>query len=442
MSTQVRVRMVGWLGAALLALAVVVLPRSGAAQDWPQWRGANRDAKASGFVAPATWPTQLTEKWKVEVGDGVATPAVVGDKVFVFARQEGHEILRCLNANTGEELWQDKYETDGASGPAASFSGPRSSPAVADGKVVTLGVQGILSCYEADSGKRLWRNEDYRGSLPRFATSSSPLIINGMCIVQVGGRDNSGAIVAYDLATGDVKWKWDSDAPGYASPVLLTIDGTQAIVTPTERNLVAVSVADGKLLWQTPFEQGRYNAATPLVDGQTLIYAAGGTTAEKVSLTADGLQTEKLWTNPEATVMFNTPVLRDGLIYGLTGTNNVFCVRAQTGETAWTAPLSATATPQPKPEPKPEAKQEPGRGRGGRGGRGGGGGYGSIVDAGSVLFGLTPAGDLVVFEPNEKEYKQLATYKVAAGKTYAYPVIAGKRIFVKDETALTLLMAE
>ena len=186
-------------------------------------------------------------------------------------------------------------------------------------------------------------------------------------------------------ANGRRNMEVNGDSPAYGSPVLMTVDGTQVLVTPTEQNMVAVSVADGKSLWQVPFSQGRYNAAAPIVDGQTIIYAAQGTTAEKVSLTGDGIQTEKLWNNADATVMFNSPVLHDGLIFGLTGTNNVFCVRAQTGETAWTAPLgAAAAAPAPKPEPKPEPKSEPGKGRRGRGG---GGGYGSIVDAGAVLFG-------------------------------------------------------
>ena len=83
-----------------------ILASLASAQDWPQWRGSNRDAKASGFVAPATWPQQLTEKWKVAVGDGVATPAVVGDKIYVFARQEGNEVIRCLDAGTGKEIWR------------------------------------------------------------------------------------------------------------------------------------------------------------------------------------------------------------------------------------------------------------------------------------------------------------------------------------------------
>ena len=221
----------------------------------------------------------------------------------------------------------------------------------------------------------------------------------------------------------------------------MTVEGTQVIVTPTEQNMVAVCVADGKSLWQVPFSQGRYNAATPLVDGQTIIYAAQGTTAEKFSLTDSGIKAEPLWNNSDATVAFNSPVLRDGLIYRTDRCERRVLRRAETGETAWTAPLgAAAAAPQPKPESKPEPKPEPGKGR--RGGRGGGGGYGSIVDAGSVLFGLTPTGDLVVFEPNDKEYKQLASYKVAAAKAYAYPVIAGNRVFIKDEDSLTLWTLE
>src|SRR5688572_22342533 len=106
------------------------------AADWPQWRGPNRDAKVTDFKPPQTWPKQLTQKWRITVGEGVATPALVGDKLYVFSRQNNNEILRCLDANSGKELWQDKYESQGATGPASGFSGPRSSPAVGDGKVV------------------------------------------------------------------------------------------------------------------------------------------------------------------------------------------------------------------------------------------------------------------------------------------------------------------
>src|SRR6266852_9763692 len=89
------------------------------AQDWPQWRGPNRDAKATGFKAPATWPKELTKKWKVTVGGGDASPALAGDKLYVFARVDPDEVIRCLDAATGKEIWQDKY----AASPASTQGG-------------------------------------------------------------------------------------------------------------------------------------------------------------------------------------------------------------------------------------------------------------------------------------------------------------------------------
>ena len=116
--------------AAASVCASTLILNCAPAQDWPQWRGPNRDAQAAGFAAPKTWPKELTQKWKVAVGEGVSTPCLVGDKLYLVARQAGAEVTRCLEAVTGKELWQDKYESGGATGPASGFSGPRSSPAV------------------------------------------------------------------------------------------------------------------------------------------------------------------------------------------------------------------------------------------------------------------------------------------------------------------------
>src|SRR5579859_5860495 len=140
----------------ILGCVAMLIAGSVHGQDWPQWRGPNRDAKATGFTAPKTWPKELTQKWKISVGEGVATPALVGDKLYVFCRQGGDEVIRCLSAADGKELWQDKYAATAPRRPGSGFNnefvGPRSSPTVVDGKLVTLGVQGTLSCYET-SGK-------------------------------------------------------------------------------------------------------------------------------------------------------------------------------------------------------------------------------------------------------------------------------------------------
>src|SRR5262245_6542355 len=395
------------------------------AQDWPQWRGSNRDSKVSGFTAPKTWPKELTQKWKVTVGQGDATPALVGDKLYVFARQEGGEITRCLDAATGKELWQDKYDALGATGPASGHAGPRSSPAVVSGKVVTLGVRGVLSCLDAATGKVFWRKDDFQGAWPQFFTASSPIIVDGLCIAQLGGPGNGG-IAAYDLATGEQKWKWTDDAPAYASPMLLTLGGTKLVVAQTAKKMVAVGASDGKLAWEKPFAT-RYNASTPIVYGQTIIYGGSGQgfKAVKFAKEADGFVAKDLWSNADKSVLYNTPVLKNGLLFGLTEGNEFFCLNAQNGQTAWSAPSGPADT----------------AGGGGGGGRGRGGArgeYGSIIDAGSVLLALTPSSQLIAYEPSDKQYTELARIKVADTQTYAQPVVAGKRVFVKDQDSVTL----
>lgn len=427
----------------LLFTSLAALALSSSAQDWPQWRGPNRDAKATGFTAPKTWPKELASKWKVAVGEGVATPALAGDKLYVFARQDGNEVLRCLEAATGKEIWQDKYESMGATGPAASYSGPRSSPVVANGKVVTLGVRGVLSCLDAATGKLLWRKDDFK-SYPRFHPASSPMVVNGLCIAQLGGQDNGG-LVAYDLVSGQEKWKYSGDSPGYASPVIMKIGDLQVIVAETERRLVAVNAADGKLLWETPYTvQGRgYNASTPIVDGQTLIFSGSGrgTRAFKFEKTADGIGGKELWSNADKSVQFNTPVVKDNLVYGLTSGNEFFCLNEADGKTDWSAPAAKAGAAAALAAGGGMGGGRGGGGMGGgRGGMGGGmgGGYGSIVDAGSVLLALTPAAELVVFQPGEKAYTEVARIKVAEGGTYAYPILSGNRLYIKDRDSVML----
>jgi outer membrane protein assembly factor BamB len=402
----------------------------------------------------------LTQKWKVTVGEGVATPALVSDKLYVFSRQEGSEIVRCLDAATGKELWQEKYESLGASGPASGFSGPRSSPAVAEGKVVTLGVRGTLSCLDAATGKTIWRKDDFKGFWPGFYPSSSPIVLDGLCVAQLGGKENgdrngkdNSALIAYDLATGKEKWKWTSDSPAYASPVLLTVGGIKLIVAQTESKMVAVGAVDGKLAWEAPAAPqgggggggggrggGRdYKAATPIVDGQTIISAGRDLKAVKIEKAGEGFVGKELWSNAEKSVQFNTPVLKNGLLFGLTAGNEFFCVNTKDGQTVWSAPAAKAG----------EAQVGGGQGGaggpgnpGGQGGRmrggGGGTGFGSIVDAGSVLVALTPGSELIVFEPSDKAYTELARIKVADTPTHAHPVLSRNRIFIKDKESVTL----
>jgi outer membrane protein assembly factor BamB len=383
-------------------------------QDWPQWRGPNRDNRLTGFKVPAAWPKELSKKWKTPVGLGDASPSLVGDKLYVFTRQGGDEVAMSLDARSGDVLWKDKYMAETVTGGSKDHPGPRSTPAVGEGKVCTLGVGGVLSCYDAATGKLVWRNESKGFPAPRpdFYTGCSPIIHEGVCIAHLGGG-GKGAILALDLATGEEKWRWDGDPPAYGSPVLATIEGTKQIISQTMRLVVGIDAKDGKLLWQIAAPVSGGAKGTPMVDGQTVIYAGQGigTLAVRIEKEGDKFVVKPLWNVKDAPSMFNTPVLKDGLLFGLSSANRFYCMDAQTGKTLWT-----DATPR--------------------------GNCGAILDAGPVLLALTNNSELIAMQPSNKEYVEVAKYKVAdqTGNSgpWAYPIISGNRIFVKDRENVTL----
>jgi outer membrane protein assembly factor BamB len=384
------------------------------AQDWPQWRGSNRDGKVAGFKAPEKWPAELTQKWRVTVGFGDATPALVEGKLYVFTRIDGDEVIQCLDAGSGNKLWENRYAAQTVTGPASSHPGPRSSPTVFDGKVITLGVGGVLSCLDKDSGKVVWRKDGFTKAVPQFFTGMSPIIVDKMCIAHLGGPDQ-GYIIAFDLDTGKEEWRWSGDGPAYSSPVLLAAENTKQLVFHTEKNIVGIDLEDGSLLWQvpTPTQQRFFNSVTPIVDGQKVIYTGqgSGTRAMIVQKQGNSFGVKELWNNNEFGTAYNTPILKDGSLFGVSKRGNLYCMNADTGELSWA---------------------DENRYRN----------FGALVDAGTVIFALTSDPEFFVFKPNGEKYEELARIKVADTPVYAHPVLAGNTIYVKDENTLTMFTIE
>lgn len=165
----------------------------------------------------------------------------------------------------------------------------------------------------------------------------SPIVVDGLCVAYVGGK-GQGALIAFDLAGGQAKWKYTGDAPAPSSPVLMTVDGVKQIVTINEKQVIGISVADQTLLWQVPFKARPVNTTTPVIDGQT-VYVTGqgmGTLAIKVVKKEGKFVAEPVWTNSDtqAGSTFTTPVLRDGLLFGYAATK-LLCLGAETGKVLW-----------------------------------------------------------------------------------------------------------
>lgn len=382
------------------------------AQDWPQWRGPDRDGKVSKFTAPDSWPSELNKQWQETVGAGDASPVLVGDRLYLFTRQDDKEVILCLNASSGSEIWRSDYRAPEVTGPAARHPGPRSTPAVSDGKIVTIGVSGILSCLDASSGELLWRKDPFPGVVPMFFTSLSPVIADGMCITHLGGPGN-GAMIAFDMDSGNEQWRWDEEGPDYGSPVLMNLQEKKLVVSPTEKSIVGVDLSNGKLLWKIPFPLQRraYNASTPLISGNTVIYsgAGRGTHAVKIDMQGDDFQVNEIWDNADLSVQYNSPVLKDEILYGYSSTGKLFCIDAENGKTSWSDTVIHDR-----------------------------GGFAQMLDAGPAILALPSSSELIFFKPVKEEYRELARIKVADSPTYATPLVAGNGIFVKDQNTITL----
>ena len=401
------------LGSVLLVVMMLPVQAQRAASDWTQWRGPSRDGAAPAPSDPKAWPEKLTQKWKIEVGTGYATPLVVGNRIYQFSRQGEREVMSALDADTGKVLWQTGHDAPFTMHSATTQHGPgpKSTPVFANGRLYSIGMTGIVTAYDAASGKQVWQKPG-TVPVPMFTTHAfSPLVDGGQVIFHVGG-DDSGALTAYDVNTGAEKWSWKGDGPGYGSPVLVEIDGTRQLITITQGKLVGVDVSSGALLWERPFViANKTNSVTPVMHGRTLIVSGNGepTRALAIAKRANQWVTDIVWENADIPLRMSDAVVVGDVMFGLTTRNSgqYFAVDAATGKTLWTS----------------EGRQA---------------GHAAIARSGDLLFSLEDDGELVVARNSKTAFEPLHRYKVAEAATWTQAAYSGNRVFVKDVTSLSL----
>jgi outer membrane protein assembly factor BamB len=386
------------------------------AQDWPQWRGPDRDGAVAAFDVPSSWPAELTQQWKVEVGFGYATPILVGDRVYMFARQDDDEVMMALDAESGETVWRTSYDATFNMMPATRRHGPgpKSTPTYADGRLFTLGISGIVTAFDGDTGRQLWQRPADRVE-PLYHTGQSPFVDGDVMILHVGGQDD-GALTAFDVATGDVKWSWDGDGPAYGSPIVVELEGVRQVVTFTQENLVGVSVETGALLWRRPYTTpSTTTSQTPNIYQNDVIEAGRGNGITRFRVVREGnaWTTENVWHTDEVSIHMSNGVVVDGVLFGLSHLNSgqYFGLDLDTGQVLWTSP----------PRQADNA---------------------AIQYAGTTIFSLEADAELVVFPTSRTGFEPVQRYEVATSATWSQPTLAGNRVFVKDVESLTLWTVE
>jgi outer membrane protein assembly factor BamB len=381
--------------------------------DWPQWRGPNRDGTLPTFVEPRAWPERLTARWKIDVGTGYASPIVVGNRVYAFSRQQDDEVMRAIDTDSGKVVWDTSYPAPFKMNPATARHGPgpKSTPTYANGRLFTLGISGIVTAFDAATGKQLWQKPAPPVE-PMFHTAQSALVDRGVVILHIGGH-NQGALTAFDPATGAVKWSWTGDGPGYGSPIVADIGGTRQVITFSQESLVGVDAASGQLLWRVPFQaRSITNSITPLVhDGRTVIVSGQGKplTAYTITKRNDQWAADLAWENPQLSLSFSNAVLVGDAVFSMSAMNSgqFFWADARTGKTLWTSsPRQA--------------------------------GNAAIVHAGNVLFVLKDDAELMVARASPGAFEPIKTYTVADSATWPAPALSGNRIFVKDISTVAL----
>jgi outer membrane protein assembly factor BamB len=399
---------------ALSLLALATLTAWAAAGDWPQWRGPHRDGQADPADLPQAWPEELEPEWQLTVGEGHASPVVSGDRVYVFSREDEHEIARAVDLGTGQAVWESRYEApyEMHNAARAHGKGPKSTPTLAGGRLFTFGISGILSCFDADDGSVLWRQEfsqEFKATSPLFGTAASPLVIGGRVIAHVGGHDN-GALMAFSTTNRRPLWSWDEDGPGYSSPIVVQAGGVEHLVTQSQTALIGLAADSGRLLWRvplrTPYDQ---NSITPVLHGDLLIYGGFQQPTTAARLEHDGTwRLDAVWKNADIPVYMSTPVVANDLLFGFTHRNSgqLFCADPATGMVHWT-------------------------------GAGRSGDNAALIAAGATVLVQFTTGELHVLRATADSPDLIARYRVSEQPTWAHPALTAGRLLTKDIEVLT-----
>lgn len=370
--------------------------------EWPGFRGTYRNDIVNGARIATDWiKSPPVEKWRRPVGPGCSSFAIHGSLLFTQEQRGEYEMVTCYDINTGELVWKhgDKVRFwDSHAG-----AGPRSTPALYNGRVFTMGGTGILNALDERNGSVIWSHDAASDNgvkaLP-WGFTGSPLVINDVVIIALSGK-----LAAYHAITGNLLWSGTDGGPGYSSPHLLSIDGVPQIILMSQSGAVSVEPANGKQLWHFKWPAGDRILQPAIIEGGDLLF--GGEISSicrvAVSHTQGEWTVKELWKSAAMKVNFNDFIIHKGYAYGFDGPA-ITCIDIKDGKGIW--------------------RGAPYRG------------FSVLLADQDLLLVLTERGELALAEATPGGFKELGKIKVLNEKTWNVPALAGNIIVVRNSNEM------
>jgi len=392
-----------------IATAVVVAGSLLAGEDWPQWRGRNRDGISAETGLLKAWPQAGPPlAWKTQgAGEGYSSFAAAHGRLYTLGARGGSEYVIAFDAASGKKVWEVEH---GRRFGNDRGDGPRGTPTVDGAQLYAYGASGDLSAMDAATGKVIWKVNVLRqfgGSNINWGLSESPLVLSDRVLVNAGGPNAS--VVALRKTDGSVIWKTESDEAGYSSAVLQRIGTIDQAVFFTAHRALGVNVANGRLLWSYDKVSNRTaNIATPIVRGNKVFVSSDyGTGAALLELTPanGGVSAREVYFTNDMRNHHASSVLVGDHLYGFSSAI-LTAMRFDTGQVAW---------------------------------RDRSVGKGSLVFADDRLYLFSEGGVAGLAEANPASYREHGRFSLPARgslPTWSHPIVSNGKLYLRDQDTI------
>jgi outer membrane protein assembly factor BamB len=376
-----------------------------AADDWSNWRGPQHNGISSERHWGGDWATCTPRvRWTQQVGTGFSSLAVAGGRVYTMGNsnllvgktQKAHDVISCLDANSGAIFWTCAYEAPLS--PDSYEGGPSATPTVANGKVYTLSKRGMAYCLDAGEGTVVWQCDlvaKHGMRAPTWGFAGSPYLHGDLAIYNAGTHG-----LALHAADGTLAWKTGTGRPGYSTPVPFGPAGEPSLLLMGETTFAAVQPETGKVLWEYPWvTANQANIPDPVVDGNLVFISTGYQKGSALFEVTAGRVTQ-LWFQKNMQILLNSAVLWQGYLYGPNDSNKTLtCVDRSTGRVMWSKA---------------------------------GFGNGSVMLADGKLIALSQTGELSIAPASSAGYRETGKAQILSGKCWSVPVLAQGKIYARN----------